>query len=642
MSVRRALPIALCTLVTCAPFEERTTTMPAPGRLVRALTAVGDLSATAHLVARGGAPGEGVELSRGDDGVTFSGFVDAGPGEYTLEVVFRGVPTAGGERVFLGRWTSNAFTVSAGNSASPVFSRPLDTIGRPEDGGDLDQDGLGMLDEILWSADPTNPDSDGDGVIDGDDCTPAASTDAFTIVPDGSHEDCDGDGVPRPDLPYGQAGMDCADRDATIFPGATDDCTDTIDSDCNPATCPIDDQLGPEITNLTPADGSMVGCHTTIGADIADASGVTSFEVILEDATPSGDAQVYAMETSPGHWETTALNLPAALEGLEPGPTTVAMTAKDTELNATMMTASYTLALAVPQITRFEPAEIPNPSAVSQVTVEATAPAGIGSIRLVAMPRNAQGTYSYGGATELGVANTSPATFTVDLTTLPDNTYVLVAIVEDAVGNRLQPDVVTVPFGGDDLKVNADYRCIGTSGSYEMPARIFTVGGTGEFDAVTMRQRLDEAIAVAAMEDPNAVLVSVFALGLDADGTIRIDRAASYSVRLQFGFLNPTTMQALTVTWFSQVWSMPNPVLEPDAGNVSADIPIADIGALVDSDRVASAYAAAGCPALTGDDSDALIYQNNGTDDVVNVSSASGASWAGVARDPVVEIIACD
>lgn len=632
--------VALATLAACTPPKPGETKMSAPGRIVRALTAVGDLSATAYLVARAGAPGEGVELSRGDDGVTFSGFIDAVPGEYTLEVVFRGVPSTGGARVFLGRWTSNAFTVSAGASASPTFSRPLDTIGRPEDDGDADADGLGILDEILWGADASNADSDQDGVADGVDCTPADADDAFTIAATGSHEDCDGDGARRPDVPYGPAGTDCADRDATIFPGAMDVCTDTIDSDCNPATCPVDDQVGPEITNLAPANGATIGCHRTIEADIADASGVASFEVVLEDASASGDVRLFATETRPGHWESSTLNVGGALEGLEAGSTTVRLKATDAELNATMQTVTYDLALDVPRITRMTPAEITNASAVSQVTVEATAPAGIASIRLLAMPLNAQGLYSYGGATELGLASSSPATFAVDLAALPEDSYLLVAVVEDTIGNRLQPDQVTFPVGGTDPYVGADYRCAGTD--HQIPVRLFSVGGTGEFDAVTMRQRMDEAIALAATEDPNARLVSVFAVGLDDDGKIRIDRAASYSVRLQFGFRNASTMNTMTVTWFSQVWAMPNPVLDPDAGNVTAENPIPDPSLLVDSDRVAAAFTAGGCGALTGDDGDTLIYQNNGTDDVVHVYSTSGASWSGIARDPVVEVISCN
>lgn len=631
--------VSLVLLAACTP-ERTTTTMTAPGRITQALSSLSDLEATAHLTPRGGAPGEGVALKRGDDGVTFSGFVDATPGDYALHVVFTGIPQGGTARVFLGRWISNAFTVSAGASATPEFTRPLDTIGLPQDGGDEDGDGLGLLDELLWGADPTSSDSDDDGVLDGQDCTPNAASDTFVIVASGSHEDCDADGAIRADLPYGTPGGDCDDRDPATFPGAVDVCTDTIDRDCNPATCPSEDAEGPEITNLTPADGATLGCHATIAADVADASQVSNVQVVLKDATLSGDARLFATKRG-DRWTAPPLNQAAALEGLDAGPTDVEITAVDGELNETTSTARYTLSFDVPTIDSFAPAQLTD--AVRTVTIGASAANGIASIVLYAAPRNAQGTYSVGGAVELGRKTQSPATFEVDLTTLPDGRYVLYATVEDTLANRLQPNVVVSPSpGASGLRILADYRCLPTPTGYDIPARLFTIGGVDTHVPTRVRDRLDEAIAVAAQADPNAALVSIFTLGVDDAGRVRLDRADSFSVRLQYMFYNAGTDTAMTVSWYSAVWTTDNPVVDLDAGNVVAETPIADPAALVDSDIPVAASAADGCNALTGDDDDSLQYSNDGTRDVVYVFPAGGGVWAGTATDPPTEITGCN
>src|SRR5688500_735015 len=186
-------------------------TFRAPGILKQALASISELEATTQLVPEGAPPLDPIPLARGEDGVSFTGFIAAAPGTYTLEIAFTGTFGGTSERRFFGRWTSDAFTVTEGDAVSPVFSRPLDTIGRPEDGGDVDADDLGLLDELLWSADPTKSDSDGDGVRDGNDCDPTDADETYPIS--GSIEDCDGDGALRMDIPYKPGGTDCDDRD---------------------------------------------------------------------------------------------------------------------------------------------------------------------------------------------------------------------------------------------------------------------------------------------------------------------------------------------------------------------------------------------------------------------------------------------
>src|SRR5688572_13089916 len=162
-------------LVACACACARAPSMQvnAPERITRALALVDDLEATATLVLEGGGPEATVDLVRGEDGVTFSGFIDAKPGTYVLEIVFTGVPTElDASRHFLGRLTSDSFTVVDGASTTPTFSTAVDTIGRASDGGDEDEDGLGFIDELLVGADPNDDDSDDDGLFDGSDCRP--------------------------------------------------------------------------------------------------------------------------------------------------------------------------------------------------------------------------------------------------------------------------------------------------------------------------------------------------------------------------------------------------------------------------------------------------------------------------------------
>lgn len=632
------------TLIVAACTDARpTTTMPIPGRLARALTAVEDLGATAYLVPQGGAPGPGTPLTRADDGVTFSGFIPGDPGNYTLEVVFEGVPAQETTRIFLGRWTSNAFTISAGASAMPTFSRPLDPVGRPEDAGDADGDGLGALDEVLWGTDRNDRDSDGDGVVDGQDCTPSDAGDASMITDGGSQEDCDADGVIRADLPYGRPGPDCNDRDPTVNPGATDDCSDAIDQDCNPSTCPIDDTSGPAIANVTPAFGASLGCHRTISADMTDASGIANASAVLEGATVGGDVSLFMQNESGDRWTTMPLSMSGALEGLLEGTHAVRIEATDGDLNTSMASGSYQLVLDVPSIDRMLPATIDDASAPFSVTIEASAREGVASIVVYAAPRNAQDLYSIAGATELGRSTSSPATMMVDPSSLADGSYMLYAVVEDTVGNRLAPYAVAAAIGGPNgTTTSADYGCLRSPSGYSMPVRLFTKGAANPYRPTKILAHLAEATTLAAGVDPAARLVSIIGFGADADGNIRLDRASSYSVWIQYSFHNPNTMRFIGVTWRTQAWGSENPLIDPNAGNVTTEDFIVSPMTLVDSDVAAAAAAADGCDTLGTSDTDYIQYMNINGEDVVTVSKDGGTTWRATAHAPMTEIFGCN
>lgn len=636
---RRAL-VGLAALFAGCEGAARTD-FPMPGRLVQALTVAEDLEATATLVPRGGAPLAPVALGRGDDGVSFSGFLPAEPGEYTLRIVFTGVPAGGGARLFLGRWTSDAFTVTLGDAATPIFSAPLDVIGAPDDGGDLDADGLGNLDELLLGTAPDAADSDMDGLPDGEDCDPArAEAEPFRILAGGSARDCDGDGAARPDPAFGAPGMDCDDRAADVSPAAEDDCDTPVDEDCNPATCPSSDVEPPTLVAWTPADGATLGCHARLAATLEDEGRVSAAQFVLEGVDGGRDATLFAREDG-GVFTSGPLNGVAGSEGLDPGPFTVRLEAADAAGNPLVVSRAYTLELAVPRVTAMTPTSIGGASAPLEVVVEAQADLPIAEIELYRVKRSALGGYDLSRAERVGGASSSPARFTVDPGGLADGEHLLFPVVRDAVGNEARPSLAVVPVPGPSgLEVDSDYRCIASSAHPKIPARVLVVG-EADFAPVKMRDLLPRALAEAEAVAPGTELVQINAFGLAPDGTVALDDATSFSKRWVFGFRHPSTGDYVSVSWFTPALTTTNPVVDPDAGNIVSEVPFVDVAGLADSDAVSSALAAQGqCPALTGDDEDAAIYQNQGGQDVVLVT-AGGSTWRGTASGAVTELDDC-
>ena len=635
--MRRAGLIAAMVLGACSA-EQGPLQLQSPGKIRRALTVFNDLGAEAYVVAKGGMPDVGHALERGADGISFSGFVPAGAGDYTLEVVFSGTATAVTGRAFLGRWVSDGFTVVEGEVARTSFSRTLDTVGRPDDGGDADADGFGLLDEILWGTDPAVDDSDGDGVLDGRDCDPASRSGAFTIVSGGTIEDCDGDGERRPDLPYAGAGRDCDDEDPTVNPGATDVCTDDVDQDCNPATCPPVVDASPVITAVN-ADGGTFGCHARVSATITDDAAIVSASLILpDDPYPGGLERRLGLLVSSGDVYQSAEFSSVAGAGLMNGPQAFEITAQDDSGNTTKHMGTLTFRFEPPTIDSFEPAMIGSASAPFDATIAVTAQAGLRSIRLMAAPRAMNGSYDTGDATELGMSTSSPATITVTPSALADGDWLVYPVVEDAIGNRVQPPGTVFHLAG--RQVDAEYPCNGVINRPQIPARVMSTG-VSEFVPAKMRALLPRAIQLAAATDPAAVLVAVKSLGIGADGAVALDDAASLIKRWEFAFFNAAAMRHTTVIWLTQAHNRDVPYVDPDAGNVSEEDPIGDPMALVDSDAAAAAFAAAAnCPALTGANSDSLGYLSIGGEDIVQIG-ASSTFWRATATAPITERLAC-
>ncbi|MBK6684685.1 MAG: putative metal-binding motif-containing protein [Deltaproteobacteria bacterium] len=635
---------ALLAMVACHRGGEGELHVSAPAKLRQALTRISDLEAGVTLVQRSGIRGNEQALSRAEDGVSFSGFVPAQPGEYVLEVVFRGRPSAGGPLGFLGRLTSDGFTVTQGAVATPTFSQPLDPIGSGADHGDDDGDGLGLLDELLVGSDPTRSDSDGDGIPDGQECDPTVMARSYSILLGGDLRDCDGDGVDRADPPYGEAGTDCDDRDPRIRPGLTDeDCSDGIDQDCNPATCPVDDRDPPTLVSYGPAEGTRLGCHARFTAQITDNSTVASASLELP---PSGATPRSLLLTGLGQGLFRSAPLQQVLVGQQDPEANfpVRFRAVDPSGLVSEQPVSYQLGLTPPTITRFTPTELAGLTSPFTVQLEASSPRGISRISLVAVRRTAAGLYRLDQATPLGSAAGGTLSVTVDPATLGDGEVMLAPVVEDPIGNRLQPALVSMPIAElGALTVPSDYSCLEALEVPKVPVRVWT-SAAGTYRPTAMREHLDEARTLAAATDPGALFVKVIGFGLRPDGKIDLSDAASSSKRWEYGFYNPNTQRWLTVTWFTPAFATQNPVVDADAGNVVEELPLLDGPGLLDSDQMATAYAGiSGCGTLTGHDDDTIIYHrtDEAGGDTVYVS-AMDLSWVGTPHLPITTIALCN
>ncbi|MCB9653509.1 MAG: hypothetical protein H6729_05155 [Deltaproteobacteria bacterium] len=224
--------------IASACHEEGEWTLELPTQLQKAqgLGLLGEISATAELFSTSGIKLSAQLLSRAADGHSFSGRLAADPGDYVVDIVFRAQIANHVSPVFIGRISSEPFTVALGTLVTPSFSKPVDLMGRPGDGGDLDQDGLSVFDELRMSSDPDDSDTDKDGLLDGEDCQPDKPS-TYRVSDSGSLDDCDGDGWLAIDRPLAPPGDDCNDEDPDIHPQALDQCADDVDADCDESTC---------------------------------------------------------------------------------------------------------------------------------------------------------------------------------------------------------------------------------------------------------------------------------------------------------------------------------------------------------------------------------------------------------------------
>lgn len=627
MTSRALLHLASClALASCAP-SAAPTTIGAPSRITSALDLFGDLGAAAQLVPRDGDPGAPVELSRGEDGVSFSGFLDAAPGEYTLEIAFTGVREGTDARVFLGRWTSDAFTVVQGEAARPAFTAEVDTIGRPEDHGDDDEDGLGLLDEALLGTDAASPDSDDDGVQDGDDCDPVDGARALAIAEGGDVRDCDGDGFERLDPPYGAPGEDCDDRAADVNPAAEDVCTDAVDADCNGATCPVDDGEGPVVADVATSTGGVVGCQARIRARATDPSGVTSVFATMPDDPYRSFERVGAM-TDPDEddvWEAELSTM--AYGALANGPHRLVVKAIDAKGNTSSVETTIDVEFVAPSVEMTGAARLEDAPITVTVTPSSTRP--IASVKL--MTAELRGGADGGlQATWTLVKDLGPAggTTTIAPSDVPGTHEALIfPVVEDDVGNVIGPGTGSVPDASG--RIYASYPCDAATLRY-VPT-ILRAAEAAPGQRTKMKELLAEAETRARAVLATAELVQINGFEVQEDGAIDLSSTTVYTRWWVFYFKEPGAQRWISVRWDSAAYGATNPEVNVDDGSVSAETPIVDADQLLDSDAAVAAYHAADplCDPITASSPGSIIYAQDADGPYVMVFSETSEGWKG-------------
>lgn len=604
----------------------------APGLVQQALDVVTDLGATATLVPRNGTALSPVALSRGEDGVTFTGFVDATPGEYTLEVAFDGVVAGGdGARVFLGRLTSDLFTVAQGQSVEPVFSTPLDPVGRPGDGGDDDGDGLGLLLELLLGTDVAASDSDNDGVADGEDCSPADPTNTTVIAAAGSLADCDADGFDAAVPLLGAPGDDCDDTDASVNPGVDDDCSTLKDSDCNPATCPVDDAEGPVVALVAPAAGASVGCQGEIVVAASDPSDVQSVSARLPDRPLAGGSprMLWFTDNGDGTWTSTGLNLGGG--GLVDGNERMIIEAADGRGNNSSTESSLSIALAFPEVTWNAPPSLGADPVSITITPQGSRP--LVTLELRSAPLDGSGLLDRDAMAVVATLPTTGGTVVVDPATLTGSLALFPFAVDD-VGNTLRPYDQALPNAGSTM---ADYYCDGVV--HNMPVTV-RVAGRGR---VTALHYLQDALGLMAATDATQDLVKVIGFGLQSDGTI--DLGSSDYIFLGYYFNDPGGGNGKSVIYYSSApgyAAQPFPALNEDDGSLSGGNAM-DSSDLIDSDTVVDTYSCGGAgPAGQGTD-DFIMYIRNDGDafDSLYLYNSDGWTWGVHADNLSVPTFGC-
>jgi hypothetical protein len=631
--MRRAIVGIFILSAACTKVQ---VTFEAPGILRQALVAgVSELETTAELVPGGSS----VALKRAEDGVTFSGFLAAEPGEYRIELVFSGLHDVAAERLFLGRWTSDQLTVTRGNSTPASFSQPLDTFGKEGDRGDVDEDGLANLEEIFAGANPILSDSDADGVNDGTDCDPADAQKSTPIAQGGSLLDCDADGFIRRDPAYGERGDDCDDGAATVNPGATDSCDDVIDSDCDPSSCPVDDTNPPVISDIRPEAGIFVGCQGTLSAVIRDDSRVNYAQVLFPDNPYSPGVDRFLTMRAPesgDRWESSPIQDAAGVDPVPEGARRIIVRGIDDHGNVGNAEGTIELAYGQPRLLSLSPENLPVNAGSVALQVESAVDHGAPRVRIYGVTRAGDGLFHGPDAVILAEGTGTSQTLTIDTTALADGDYLLFPVIEDDIGNILSPHLAGI-LG---TAITAYYPCT-TAPAVAIPTRVLSVG-TAEYVPSKMRDLLPLALDAARAADPAAHLSQINGNAIHPDGRVHLESSTNYAPRWSFGFYNPGTMKWIDITWVSFAYGQVNPVVTLDSGSVSSTDPFSDVSALIDSDRAAQVYATGpGCPGVTGADDDYIQYFSVDGVDTMSMS-AMGEYFRSQGAEPATRIFGCD
>lgn len=326
---------------------------------------------------------------------------------------------------------------------------------------------------------------------------------------------------------------------------------------------------------------------------------------------------------------------------LENGTASLLLSATDKRGKSGSRSFSVIFELTTPQAT-LEPASLLGIDRPVMVTVAASSPHAIGRLALMRAPIDAGGSAHRSSEIEIGHAEgTTNAMFAIDPGQIASGDWAIYPIVRDAIGNELRPE--------DDFSVEADTTsvetalgCVFDSGQ-RVPLRRLSIASAPH--TLKMRDKLAQALALAAAQDANAALVEIRGEGIQRDGLIRFDRVIDDAGKYwRYTFFDFSAEKRVEVTYETGGdLASPQVVLtENDPFGFSFHA-ITNVEGLLDSDAVTARYDESSmCPALTGNvDTDSIRYQG-GTDmiDYVRIDVGNGY-WRATSVAPLMEVITC-
>jgi hypothetical protein len=409
------------------------------------------------------------------------------------------------------------------------------------------------------------------------------------------------------------------------------------------------------ITQVTPGDGGSIGCHTRFSATVTGHYPISSVEAVFIDdprTTGAGGARtLFLTRSSTGSdlFESAPINgaVSSILDPIRSGHQRVSIRATDAHGGTSAQTLSIDVQLAVPNITQLSPSALGAVSSPVAVQVAATSTAGaIVSIHVAAVPQTA-GQYMLSHAVDVGTIAGDHGSVMLDPTGFANGPYILYAAPMDAVGNALEPyDPIQILVSITPPLVRSDYGCRLSTDFPQMPVLPFSVGAQMTIYRKTkMRDHLNEAIQLAHQADPNAQLTEVVGSGIAPDGTIDLSSPTDYQKEWVYGFYDSAGMgRFVAVTYWTPARGQMPPYVDPNAGNITNTDLIVNPTALPDSDVFTGVYGmTAGCMALTGNDSDAMVYSRDTTRnvDLVLLSSAGGTGMQFDSTMPNAPLLSC-
>ena len=151
-----------------------------------------------------------------------------------------------------------------------------------------------------------------------------------------------------------------------------------------------------------------------------------------------------------------------------------------------------------------------------------------------------------------------------------------------------------------------------------------------------MRDKLDEAMRLAAEVNPEVKLVRITGLGIHPDGTVHLGRVGDYISRWEYAFMDNKEGEAPPEFVTVLYWQSGAPHVDPRAGNVSVmeyfDEEI--IPELRDSDALVERFHdQPEHKAMCGHQNDVIAYSmRRALDPVVVLQNWKGQSWR---MDPI-------